>query len=40
VEDPELRRNMIQQGLERARQFSWRRTAEATLKVYDETLSL
>ncbi len=40
VEESELRRNMIQQGLERARQFSWRRTAEATLKVYNEALSL
>jgi glycosyltransferase involved in cell wall biosynthesis len=40
VEDPELRRRMIQQGLERAREFSWRRVAEATLKVYDEALSL
>ena len=40
VEDSELRRKMIQQGLERAREFSWRRVAEATLKVYDEALSL
>jgi glycosyltransferase involved in cell wall biosynthesis len=40
VEDAELRRKMIQQGLERARQFSWQRVAEATLKVYDEALSL
>jgi glycosyltransferase involved in cell wall biosynthesis len=40
VEDPELRRRMIQQGLERAREFSWRRVAEATLKVYNEALSL
>ncbi|MGB7589964.1 MAG: glycosyltransferase family 1 protein, partial [Terriglobia bacterium] len=40
VEDPELRRRMIQQGLERAQEFSWRRAAEATLKVYNEALSL
>jgi alpha-1,3-rhamnosyl/mannosyltransferase len=40
VEDSELRRKLIQQGLERAREFSWRRVAEATLKVYDEALSL
>jgi glycosyltransferase involved in cell wall biosynthesis len=40
VEDSELRRKMIQQGLERAQEFSWRRVAEATLKVYDEALSL
>jgi glycosyltransferase involved in cell wall biosynthesis len=40
VEDFELRRRMIRQGLERAREFSWRRVAEATLEVYNETLSL
>jgi alpha-1,3-rhamnosyl/mannosyltransferase len=40
VEDSELRRKMIQQGLERAREFPWRRVAEATLQVYDEALSL
>jgi alpha-1,3-rhamnosyl/mannosyltransferase len=40
VEDSELRRKMIQQGLERAREFSWRRVAEATLRVYDEVLAL
>lgn len=40
VEDSELRGKMIQQGLQRAREFSWRRVAEATLKVYDEALSL
>jgi glycosyltransferase involved in cell wall biosynthesis len=39
VEDSELRREMIQQGLERAQEFSWRRVAEATLNVYDEVLS-
>jgi glycosyltransferase involved in cell wall biosynthesis len=40
VEDSELRWKMIQQGLERAREFSWRRVAEATLEVYNETLAL
>ena len=40
VEDSELRQKMIQRGLERAQQFSWQRVAEATLKVYDEVLSL
>jgi alpha-1,3-rhamnosyl/mannosyltransferase len=40
VEDSELRRRMIEQGLERALEFSWRRAAEATLKVYDEALAL
>jgi glycosyltransferase involved in cell wall biosynthesis len=32
--DPGLRQRMIQAGLERARQFSWRRTAEQTIAVY------
>jgi len=39
AEDPELRLKMIQQGLSRAGEFSWRRVAEATLQVYDEVLS-
>ncbi len=39
AEDAELRENLIQRGLARARQFTWRRTAEATLKVYDEVLA-
>lgn len=39
VEDTGLRENMIQQGLARAREFTWRRTAEATLRVYDEVLA-
>ena len=40
VEDSELRGKMIQQGLSRAREFSWKRVAEATLQVYDEVLSM
>jgi len=40
IEDSELRRKMIQQGLSRAREFSWQRVAEATLKVYDEALAV
>jgi glycosyltransferase involved in cell wall biosynthesis len=40
VEDSDLRQRMIQQGLERAREFSWQRAAESTLKVYDEVLAL
>jgi glycosyltransferase involved in cell wall biosynthesis len=40
VEDPELRRSMIQRGLERAREFSWQRVASATLEVYNEALRL
>lgn len=40
VEDEGLRQTMIQRGLERAREFSWRRTAESTLRIYDEVLAL
>jgi glycosyltransferase involved in cell wall biosynthesis len=40
VEDPDLRRRMIQQGLARAQKFCWRRVAEATLEVYNEALAL
>jgi glycosyltransferase involved in cell wall biosynthesis len=40
VEDPELRRSMIQRGLERAREFPWQRVGEATLEVYNEALRL
>jgi glycosyltransferase involved in cell wall biosynthesis len=40
VEDSALRQNMIQEGHARAREFSWRRAAKATLKVYDEVLVL
>lgn len=38
VEDSALRARMIARGLERAREFTWRRTAEKTLAVYDEVL--
>ncbi len=34
--DSGLRRQLREAGLERARQFSWRKTAEATLEVYRE----
>ena len=40
VEDSELRGKMIRQGLDRAREFSWKRVAEETLKVYDEALAV
>ena len=36
VEDAELRQELIRRGLVRASQFTWRRTAELTLKVYEE----
>ncbi|HEV2351182.1 MAG TPA: glycosyltransferase family 1 protein [Terriglobia bacterium] len=39
VEDVPLRENMIGSGLSRVREFSWSKTAEATLKVYDEVLA-
>ncbi len=40
IEEAGLREKMIQSGLARAREFSWRSVAEATLKVYDELLAL
>src|ERR1700690_2520079 len=39
VEDQALRRDLIERGRARARQFTWRRTAEAVLRVYDEVLA-
>jgi glycosyltransferase involved in cell wall biosynthesis len=33
-----LREELAQRGLQRARQFSWREAARATLEVYDECL--
>jgi glycosyltransferase involved in cell wall biosynthesis len=36
LRDPSLRRLMVAAGLERARKFSWRSTAEATLALYEE----
>lgn len=40
VEDSALRHKLSQMGLARAQAFSWRRTAEATLQVYDEVLAM
>jgi len=40
VEDSKLRRKLVELGLARADQFSWQRTAQATLKVYEEVLAL
>ncbi len=40
AEDSSLRERMIAQGLARAREFTWRRTAEMTLRVYEEALAL
>jgi glycosyltransferase involved in cell wall biosynthesis len=39
VEDLPLRETMVERGLARARQFTWRRTAEATCALYDEVLA-
>jgi glycosyltransferase involved in cell wall biosynthesis len=36
VEDVDLRTGLTERGLARARQFTWQRMAEETLKVYDE----
>ena len=40
AEDELLRQQMIQLGFDRVKQFTWRRTAEETLSVYDEILAL
>jgi len=39
VEDLALRRELIEKGRARARQFTWRRAAEAVLRVYEEVLA-
>jgi len=36
LSDEHLRRNLIVKGLERIKLFSWKKTAEETLKVYEE----
>lgn len=38
VEDGALRDDLVQRGIARARNFTWQRTAEATLAVYDDVL--
>lgn len=40
VENESLRNEMVWRGLARAREFSWRRAAEATVAIYDEVLGL
>lgn len=40
VEDASLHEQLIEKGLARAREFSWRRTAEATVRVYEEALAM
>lgn len=39
AENELLRQKMIQRGLERVKQFTWRRTAAATLGVYNDLLA-
>ena len=39
VEDPDVRAELVARGVERAAQFSWRRTARETLAVYREACS-
>lgn len=36
LRDPALRKAMVEAGIERARTFSWRSTAEATLALYED----
>lgn len=38
--DEKLRDKMSKKGLERAKMFSWKKTAEETLKAYDEILGI
>ncbi len=38
AEDSAIRASLIEKGLKRAGEFTWRRTAEATLAVYEEVL--
>ncbi len=40
VEDANLRQRLIARGLQRAREFSWHRTAESVLHVYEEALQM
>jgi len=40
LSDPQRREQMKQAGLARARQFSWKRTAEETYKVYQEAYQM
>lgn len=40
AEDGDQQKAMIQMGLARARKFTWHRTAEGNLKVYNEVLAL
>ena len=39
LNDEPLRNRLVERGLRRVKEFSWRRVAEATLQVYEEILS-
>ncbi len=39
VNDPGLRNSLVKRGKERVKQFTWKKCAEETLKVYKKTLS-
>lgn len=39
LSDRTLRQDLVSRGYEQTRRFSWQRTAEETLRVYDEVLS-
>lgn len=39
LDDPDLRRELAARGPARAREFSWERCADATVRVYEEVLS-
>ena len=38
LSEEKLRKDLITKGLNRAREFSWRRTAEATLATYQNVI--
>ena len=38
LEEPELAQELHQKGLERARQFTWEKTARQTIEVYEKVL--
>jgi alpha-1,3-rhamnosyl/mannosyltransferase len=39
LDDTSLRETLVQKGLARAAQFSWERTAKATLRVYEQAIA-
>jgi glycosyltransferase involved in cell wall biosynthesis len=39
IEDSDLRKNLIQKGFERAKEFSWEKTAQETYRGYQAVLN-